>query len=71
MSFSIKDKFFIAVKTLNANANYTYQGNPPTTEEEYNNVNWITGVDEQEKNVFGNPPSEITWTKVKEEMDKL
>ena len=28
-------------------------------------------LDEQEKNVFGNPPSEITWTKVKEEMDKL
>lgn len=67
----IKDKFFIAVKTLNANANYTYTGNPPTTEEEYNNVNWITGVNEQGKDVFGNAPSEINWTKVKAEMDKL
>ena len=65
------DKFFIAVKTLNADANYTYQGNPPTTEEEYNNVNWITGVNEQSEDVFGNAPSGINWTAVKTEMDKL
>jgi hypothetical protein len=65
------DKFFIAVKTLNADANYTYQGNPPSTEEEYNNVNWITGVNEQGEDVFGNAPSGITWTLVKAEMDTL
>ena len=67
----IKDKFYIAVMTLNSNANFTYKGNPPTTEDEYNNVNWITGVNEQGEDVFGNPPSEITWTAVKQEMDKL
>ena len=67
----IKDKFFIAVKTLNADANYTYQGNPPSTEEEYNSVNWITGVNEQGQDVFGNAPNGITWAAVKAEMDKL
>tara|TARA_R100001530_G_C4261961_1_gene140710 strand:- start:43 stop:249 length:207 start_codon:yes stop_codon:yes gene_type:complete len=67
----IKDKFFIAVKTLNANANYTYQGSSPTTEEEYNNVNWISGVNEQGEDVFGNAPSELTWAAIKAEMDKL
>jgi hypothetical protein len=67
----IKDKFFIAVKTLNVDANYTYQGNPPSTEEEYNSVNWITGVNEQGQDVFGNAPNGITWTAVKTEMDKL
>ena len=36
----MKDKFLIAVKTLKSDAYFTYEGNPPSTEEEYNNRFW-------------------------------
>tara|TARA_R100001443_G_C3292207_1_gene163140 strand:+ start:489 stop:692 length:204 start_codon:yes stop_codon:yes gene_type:complete len=67
----MKDKFLIAVKTLKSDAYFTYEGNPPSTEEEYNNVKWITNGTSTDAANYGSAPSEITWTKVKEEMDKL
>jgi hypothetical protein len=48
--------------------------NQVTTEEEFNNnVFWVTGSDENDNAITTNicPHSEITWDKVKTEMDKL
>ena len=66
-----KDKFYIAIKTLSPNANFSYNGDTPTNEEEFNNVKWITNGTSTNEAIYGNAPSEITWTKVKAEMDKL
>tara|TARA_A100001391_G_C4954698_1_gene248208 strand:- start:27 stop:242 length:216 start_codon:yes stop_codon:yes gene_type:complete len=43
------------------------------TEEDYNKILWNTGVDSKGNAITTTtcPHSEITWTKVKEEMDKL
>ncbi len=43
------------------------------TEEDFKKVNWETGIDENEFSITTTtcPHSEITWTKVKAEMDKL
>jgi hypothetical protein len=43
------------------------------TEEDFKKINWSTGIDENGNTITTNtcPHSEITWTKVKEEMDKL
>ena len=64
------DKFYIAVKTLNSQANFTYDGDMPTNEEQFNNVKWFTSSFPEEA-TYGDAPSEITWTAVKKEMDKL
>jgi hypothetical protein len=44
-----------------------------TTEAEFNKVAWKTGEDSNGSMISTTtcPHSEITWTKVKEEMDKL
>jgi hypothetical protein len=44
-----------------------------TTEAEFNKVNWKTGEDSNGSMISTTtcPHSEITWTKVKAEMDKL
>ena len=67
----MKDKFLIAVKTLKSDVYFTYEGNPPSTEEEFNNVKWITNGTSTNEATYGNAPSEITYAKVKAEMDKL
>jgi hypothetical protein len=43
------------------------------TEDDFNNVQWKTGEDEYLRMIYTTtcPHSEITWTKVKTEMDKL
>jgi hypothetical protein len=42
------------------------------TEEDFNKVKWVTGEkDKVAITTTTNPHSELTWTKVKEEMDKL
>ena len=43
------------------------------TEEDFNNIEWVTGADENGDAITTttNPHSELTWTKVKAEMDKL
>ena len=42
-----------------------------TNETEFNNnVKWITGKDSDNQAIFGSKPDEVTWAKVKADMDK-
>ncbi len=62
-------KFPQAINNLKFGTEYIYGGvRDITTEEEFNTVRW-----KQDDNSFStnNPHSELTWTKVKAEMDKL
>ena len=46
----------------------------PETEEEFNsNVKWVTGKTKTDTAILSdtNPHSELTWTAIKTEMDKL
>ena len=64
-------KFYKAVKTLKDNVEYTFFGEIKT-ENDFNKVDWVTGEENGTAIVTKtNPHSEITWAKVKEEMDKL
>jgi len=70
----LTNKFHTAIKNIKADAKYVVSTKTPETEEEFNsNVEWITGKTETNKAILTktNPHSEITWTKIKEEMDKL
>tara|TARA_R100000353_G_scaffold147368_1_gene105945 strand:+ start:500 stop:724 length:225 start_codon:yes stop_codon:yes gene_type:complete len=72
----ILDKLHKAITTLKSDAEYTfdYDGdNIVVNEETFKTIKWKTGEDENEISILSdtNPHSEITWTKVKEEMDKL
>tara|TARA_R100000995_G_C3420112_1_gene93501 strand:- start:10 stop:207 length:198 start_codon:yes stop_codon:yes gene_type:complete len=63
------NKFHQAVNILKPKTEYVYGGmNDITTEQEFNFVKW-----KQDDNSFSanNPHSELTWTAVKAEMDKL
>lgn len=67
-------KFFEAVKILRPNTEMIWHEESETmTEEEFNKVLWKTGENETGEAITTTtcPHSEITWTKVKEEMDKL
>jgi hypothetical protein len=72
MSLSKAEKLSRAIKTLRPNTACTIRG-ILGDEETFNNIEWHTGVDEIGSATFTKtcPYSEITWTKVKEEMDKL
>jgi hypothetical protein len=72
MSLSETDKLCYAIKILRPNTDFTIRGNV-ANEEVFNNIEWTTGVDEIGSAIFTKtcPYSEITWTAVKEEMDKL
>ena len=69
------EKFRIAVETLKPNATFTLRYNNETEMSEtlFNNIEWVTGENSNETAITTttNPHSEITWTKVKAEMDKL
>ena len=66
------EKFFTAVLTLKPNTQVSLYGNIENEDDFNNNVTWNTGVDGETAIVTKtNPHPEITWTKVKEEMDKL
>ena len=66
------EKFFQAVLTLKPNTQFSLYGRIQNETDFNNNVTWNTGVDgEKAVTTKINPHSEITWTKVKEEMDKL
>tara|TARA_B100000519_G_C14097776_1_gene369484 strand:+ start:395 stop:592 length:198 start_codon:yes stop_codon:yes gene_type:complete len=63
------NKFHEAVNILKPKTEYMFGGiKDISTEEEFNTVRW-----KQDDNSFStnNPHLEITWIKVKEEMDKL
>jgi hypothetical protein len=61
-----------AVRNLRADTEMAFNGEV-TTEAEFNKVNWKTGEDSNGSMISTTtcPHSEITWTKVKAEMDKL
>ena len=69
------EKFRKAVVTLKSSATFILDyGNDTTmTETLFNKVRWITGEssDGTAIETTTNPHSEITWTKVNAEMDKL
>ena len=65
------DKFFEAIKILRPDTEMTWVL-PIETEEDFNKVQWTVGVDNGKAvSNTSNPHSEITWTLVKAEMDKL
>ena len=66
------DKFIKAVKTLKQGTEFTLVS-PVDDENGYKKILWNTGVDSNGSAIQSTtcPHSEITWTKVKTEMDKL
>jgi len=70
---TIDFKFFSAIRTLKAKTELTSFGDISTEEDFNNNIQWNTGVDSNGMAITTktNPHPEITWTKVKAEMDKL
>ena len=65
---------FNLIETLKSNATFTldYTNETEMSEALFNTINWITGDNNGTAiTTKTNPHSEITWTKVKAEMDKL
>ena len=67
------EKFWTAILTVKPNTQLSVRGDITSEEDFNNNIKWNTGVDENNKAITTtvNPHSEITWTAVKAEMDKL
>tara|TARA_A100000172_G_scaffold28769_1_gene16969 strand:- start:580 stop:804 length:225 start_codon:yes stop_codon:yes gene_type:complete len=71
-----QEKVCSAIKTLKADAEFTFD-EEINTESDFNKIRWVTDVDNSNADFptavlsETNPHSELTWTKVKEEMDKL
>ena len=66
-------KFSKAIANLKSGTEYVFHGPAPTTEELFNQVLWVTGVAENDTSITTtvNPHSELTWTKVNNEMTRL
>ena len=60
------DKLFSAIQTLKPNTPLVFRQDT-VTEETFNKIEW----DVEGSFTTTNPHSELTWTKVKAEMDKL
>tara|TARA_R100000315_G_C5119981_1_gene68533 strand:- start:45 stop:263 length:219 start_codon:yes stop_codon:yes gene_type:complete len=72
MSKTNLDKFWKALKILKSDVQATVHGDVTSEDDFNNNIFWVTGDDNGTAiTTKTNPYSEITWTKVKEEMDKL
>jgi hypothetical protein len=70
----IEKKFQASIETLRPNTEYVIVDKAPETQEEFNeNIKWVTGKTETNTAILTttNPHSELTWTKIKEEMDQL
>jgi hypothetical protein len=69
------EKFTQAVKILKNDATFTlrYKDETEMSETLFDNIEWVTGEDSNKIAITTktNPHSEITWTAVKAEMDKL
>mgnify|MGYP003109255821 FL=1 len=65
-------KFYTALAVLRENTECSFWGEI-NSEDDFNNIEWKTGVDANGVTVSTTtcPHSEITWTKLKAEMDKL
>jgi hypothetical protein len=65
-------KLVQAISNLKSDAVFSIKGKDGKEEEAFNDIDWVIG----DKNgtaitTKDNPHSELTWTAVKEEMDKL
>ncbi len=69
----LSEKFWTAIKILKSDVECSVSGDIQTEEDFNSNIKWNTGVEENGKAIVTttNPHSEITWTLVKAEMDKL
>ena len=65
-------KFFKAVSILKSNVGLSFFGEI-TSESDFNKIDWVTGEDSNGIAITTktNPHSELKWTAVKAEMDKL
>ena len=66
------EKFFKAVSILKSNVELSFFGEI-TSESDFTKIDWVTGEDSNGIAITTktNPHSELTWTAVKAEMDKL
>ena len=66
-------KFTIAIRNLKPDAQYSYKGDVPTTEELFNEVEWVIGIKQNGTSTLTktNPHSELTWDKVNAELTRL
>ena len=66
-------KFWTAVRILKSNVECNVKDNILTEDDFNNNIEWVTGATENGSAITTTtcPHSEITWTAVKAEMDKL
>jgi len=70
------EKVCSAIKTLKADAEFTFDGEI-NSESDFNKIRWVIDVDNSKSNFptavlsETNPHSELSWTAVKAEMDKL
>ena len=66
------EKFWKAILTIKPNVELTVNGDITSQEDFDNNIMWNTGVNgDTAIQSSTNPHSDITYTKVKAEMDKL
>ncbi len=66
-------KFWTAVRILKSNVECNVKDNILTEDDFNNNIEWVTGATENGSAITTTtcPHSEITWTALKTEMDKL
>jgi len=65
------DKFYKALQVLKSGVGCVWSGDI-NSENDFNNIQWVTGESGGTAITTTTcPHSEITWTKLKEEMDKL
>tara|TARA_Y100000114_G_C11603656_1_gene251666 strand:- start:74 stop:286 length:213 start_codon:yes stop_codon:yes gene_type:complete len=66
------DKFYKALCSLKSDVECVWN-DTIDTEEKFKKIKWKTGQDSKGQMISSTdcPHSEITWTKIKEEMDKL
>ena len=73
MSKTNLDKFWKALKILKSDVQATVHGDVTSEDNFNNNIEWVTGATENGSAITTTtcPHSEITWTALKTEMDKL
>ena len=66
------NKLVQAISNLKPDAVFSIKGKDGKEEEAFNDIDWVTGEENGTAIVTKtNPHSELTWTAVKTEMDKL
>ena len=73
MAMDSNIKFSKAIANLKSGTEYVFHGSTPTTEELFNQVEWVTGVAENNTAITTtvNPHPELTWTAVNNKMTEV